>query len=132
MGNGFYFVTINTDNRYIYRKHDGTSTIVVEPTIVASGRFGEYSFTIRQPRKDFTIKTPEGRSGARVKFERQCEFFVIDLERAIIKGPLDLKGFKKEISDLKVCDKCLYRHTVASPLNYCVDREDILPLIRKN
>lgn len=132
MGNGFYFVTINTYNRYIYRKHNGIRTPVVKATIVATGRFKGYSFTLRQPRIDFMIKTPDGRTGGRVKFERRCEFFIIDLKRAIIKGPLDISRFKKETSALNVCDKCLYRNTVSPPLTYCVDREDISPLILRD
>src|ERR1035437_9332428 len=74
MGNGYYFVTINTDNRYIFRKiNGGKEENIVNPSIVASARIGDYSFSLRQPRLDFPRKTKYG-VVSDVRFINQCEF----------------------------------------------------------
>ncbi len=60
MGNGYYFVTINTTNRYIFREINGKNEDIVNPSIVASVRIGDYSFSLRQPRIDFSNKSVKG------------------------------------------------------------------------
>ena len=130
MGNGYYFVTINTDNRYIFREINGKREDIVNSNIVASARIGDYSFSLRQPRIDFSNKNEFGEFGD-VKFLNQCEFFIIDTSNAVVYGPLGVNEFKKKAKALNVCEKCLYKHTLSDEVRYCVERADISPLMIK-
>jgi hypothetical protein len=130
MGNGYYFVTINTENRYIFREISGKREDIVNPSIVASARIGDYSFSLRQPRLDFVKKTEYGEFGD-VRFLNQCEFFIIDIANAVVYGPLGVDEFKKKTKDLNVCEHCLYEHTKSNLATYCVERADISPLMIK-
>ncbi|NOT13919.1 MAG: DUF3997 domain-containing protein [Methylococcaceae bacterium] len=130
MGNGYYFVTLNTTNRYIFREINRINEDIVNPSIVASARIGDYSFSLRQPRIDFSKKSEYGEVSD-AKFLNQCEFFIIDISNAVVYGPLGVNEFKKKTKDLNVCEHCLYEHTKSDLATYCVERADISPLMIK-
>lgn len=130
LGNGYYFVTIDTSNRYIYREVGGQREEVINATIVASKRTKNYYFVLRQPRVDFAVETAHGRVWD-AEFLNQCEFYILDFTHAKLSGPLSIEEFRSQSKATGESDLCLFKHTIINEVDYCTNQKDYQDLFGK-
>jgi len=128
--NGYYFVTIDTSNRYIYREMGDHREEVISATIVASQKTKNYYFVLRQPRVDYAVETEHGRA-LNSKFLNQCEFYILDFTHAKLSGPLSVEEFRSLSKATGECDPCLFKHTITNEVGYCTSQKDYQDLFGK-
>ena len=97
-GNGYYYVDINSENRFIERRFSKNSReLIVGPNIVAIGNnVPGYLVALRQIRLDKSESKSDISYGA-MTIENECEFYVINIKDALVLGPLNFKDFTKPL-----------------------------------